>query len=76
MAAPRGDIPINAAHVVAGGIFAHLGELQAVPFEGAQIFASKGFVDQPVGADVQTTYLVVEFRRNHGEMGTVLGLGG
>ena len=68
----RRDVPINTAHVVAWRILAHLGELHAVAFEGAQVFAPKCFVDQPVCSDVQAAYLVVEFRGNHGEIGTVL----
>ena len=43
MVHPRGDVPVNRAHVVAGLVFAHLVEVHALALEDGMVLARERF---------------------------------
>src|SRR5262249_8435 len=53
----RGDVPVDAPHVIAGLVRAHLGELHAAPLEHRVIVARHALVDQAIGGDLDAAYL-------------------
>ena len=52
----RGDVPVNGAHVVAGGIFAHFGKFYPLAFKRAQILSGERFRHQFVRLDFNLAY--------------------
>jgi hypothetical protein len=54
----RGHVPVDGADVVAGHVFAHLGEFHAAAFEYARILAGEDLVDQFSGSYFYFSYLL------------------
>jgi hypothetical protein len=52
MVHPRGDVPVNRAHVVAGLVFAHLVEVHALALEDGMILARERFGHDAVRAQL------------------------
>jgi len=52
---PRGDIPIDGPHVVAGDVGAHLVELDATALEDRNVFTGQDIRDLPAGPDLNLT---------------------
>ena len=49
---PRGDVPVNRAHIIAGLVFAHLVEVHALALEDGMILARERFGHDEVRAQL------------------------
>ena len=65
MVHPRGDVPVNGAHVVAGLVFAHLVEIHPLPFEDAVVLACERFGHEPVRAQLDLPDFFENLAGNH-----------
>jgi hypothetical protein len=52
MVHPRGDVPVDGAHLVTGLVLANLVEVHPLPLEGRVVLAGERLGDQPSGADL------------------------
>ena len=66
---PRGDIPVDAAHVIAGEVFAHFLELHAGAFEGAVVLTGEDRSDDMTGTDFDGPYFPQQLLGKHGGAG-------
>ena len=67
MVHPRGDIPVDGAHVVAGLVFAHLVEVHALAFEHAVVLARERLGHEAVGANLDLADFFEDFAGDHWE---------
>jgi len=65
MVHPRGDVPVDRAHVVAGLIFADLVEVDALPLEDAVVLAPERLGDETAGSQLDQPDLFEQFARDH-----------
>ncbi len=63
---PRGDVPVNRAHVVAGLVFAHLVEVHALALEDGMILARERFGHDAVRAQLDLPDFFENLAGNHG----------
>ena len=61
-----GDVPVDGADIVVEGVLPDFVELDAASLEGAAVRAAGDLVDDPRRADLQQTYLLCQFNRQHG----------
>jgi hypothetical protein len=61
-----GDVPVNAAHVIAGHVFAQFLEVHAAPLEPAEVGAHHHVIHQPVGARFHAADRGQNFTEGHG----------
>jgi len=62
---PRGDVPVDRAHVVAGLVFAHLVEVHALALEDGMVLARERFGDDAVGAQLDLPDFFENLAGNH-----------
>jgi hypothetical protein len=60
----RGDVPIDRAHLVAGLVLAHLGELHPLTLEYRAVLAREDGVDEPARAELDELHLPQDLRRH------------
>ena len=65
MVHPRGDVPVNGAHVVAGLVFAHLVEVHALAFEDGMVLARERFGHDAVRANLDLPDFFENLAGNH-----------
>ena len=65
MVHPRGDVPVNRAHVVAGLVFAHLVEVHALAFEDGMVLARERFGHDAVRAQLDLPDFFENLAGNH-----------
>ena len=63
---PRGDVPVNRAHVVAGLVFAHLVEVHALALEDGMVLARERFGHDAVRAQLDLPDFFENLAGNHG----------
>ena len=68
MVHPRGDVPVNRAHVVAGLVFAHLVEVHALALEDAVVLARERLGHEPVRANLDLPDFFENLAGNHGKI--------
>ena len=56
----RGGLPVDAAHVVAGCVWADLGEFEAAAAEGAAVFAGELVAQDAAGAEFDLTHAAAQ----------------
>src|ERR1035437_2011540 len=61
---PRAHVPVDRAHFVAGLVFAHLGELHALPLEHGVVLADEARVHQAARTQLDALDLAQDLRRN------------
>ena len=69
----RGDVPVDRAHVVAGVVLAHLGELHAAALEHRVIGAADPGLEDHPGADLDAPDLGERLAIEHGTARSVSG---
>jgi len=65
MVHPRGDVPIDSAHFVAGLVLAHLVEIHALAFEHTMVLAGQGLAHQPISAQFDLPDFFENLARDH-----------
>ena len=65
MVHPRGDVPVNRAHVVAGLVFAHLVEVHALALEDGMVLARERFGHDAVRAQLDLPDFFENLAGNH-----------
>ena len=65
MVHPRGDVPVNRAHVVTGLVFAHLVEVHALALEDAMVLARERLGHEPVRAELDLPDFFENLAGNH-----------
>src|SRR5690606_15202978 len=61
---PRGDVPVDRPYLVAGLVFAHLGELHPLPLEHRPVLAGEQRVDQAASPELDEAHLTKHLRRH------------
>jgi hypothetical protein len=62
----RGNVPVNAADVVAKLVGTHFVKLHSLPFENGVVLAAHCRVHETTGANLDVFDLLKEFLREHG----------
>src|SRR5262249_36741230 len=65
MAHAGGDVPVDAADIVARLVLAHLFECYAAPLEDAAIGPAEQILDGPAGPQLQSPHLAAKIAREH-----------
>ena len=62
---PRGNVPINRAHLIARLIFAHLFKIHPLAFEDAMVLPRQRLIHQTQRAQFDLTNFFEDFFGNH-----------